>query len=399
MIGCEKTRSTERRRSRAWTTFVRIRRWAAELPVRRARRMAEQRARLAMLSPRDRREQTKRRLVQAALATCVFVLALGFVWIDLGSRPVRAFVPQPPMAAAKLALEPSSIVPKAALPDTRPTADLVVLVSLDGLRPDVITPSMRALHKLFLQGASPHSARTIDKSATLPSHASMVSGVDPDQHGLDFNAYRPERGVISRPTIFSVAHAAGLPTAMFVGKNKLKHLLARPSDAEFKMGGMLCDKLLKFALPHLREARRGLVFLHFADTDSAGHRVGWMTDEYIEAAHKADRCLGRVMDTLEDTGRLDRTLLLVTSDHGGHKRSHGTRLEVDQRIPWYAWGAGVRRGRVPRSVHTTDTAATALAALGLTLPDDMHGQPVKEAFARALGPLGLPMVGKPVEAP
>lgn len=355
-----------------------------------------------MMRPGERREQTVRRVVRGALASMVFLLAVGFAWVDLGTRAVHAIVPPEPALASAKADAPSPVVqgPLAAMPPTaRATADLVVLVSLDGLRPDAITPSMRALHKLYLQGASPQLARTIDKSATLPSHASMVSGVDPDQHGLDFNAYRPDRGVISKPTVFSVAHGAGLPTSMFVGKNKLKHLLARPTDAQFKMGGMLCEKLLKFALPHLREARKGLVFLHFADVDSAGHRVGWMTDEYMQAARTADACLDQVMDTLVDMGRMDRTLLIVTSDHGGHNRSHGTRLDVDQRIPWYAWGAGVKRGRIPRSVHTTDTAATVLAALGLSLPAGTHGQPVAEAFSRPLGPAGMPMVGMPVSKP
>ncbi|MGZ9038927.1 MAG: hypothetical protein ACXW12_17710 [Burkholderiales bacterium] len=46
-----------------------------------------------------------------------------------------------------------------------------------------------------------------------------------------------DRASIARPTMFSVAHAAGLPTYMFVGKAKLKHLLSRPSDAELKVAG------------------------------------------------------------------------------------------------------------------------------------------------------------------
>lgn len=354
-----------------------------------------------MLHPRERRSFLVRRAIQGVLAATVFMVALGFAWVDLGARPANAILASQPSKAAARPEQAERIppTPAAALPVGRPIADLVVLVSLDGLRPDAITPGMRALHKLQAQGASPSYARTIDKSATLPSHASMVSGVEPKAHGLDFNAYKPDRGVIERPTVFSVTHSAGLPTAMFVGKAKLKHLLGRPSDAEFKMGGMLCDKLLKSALPYLQQADRGLVFLHFADTDSAGHRQGWMTKEYLEAAHTADRCLGRVIDTLEAAGRMDRTLLLVTSDHGGHNRSHGTRLDVDQRIPWYAWGAGVRRGRFARAVHTTDTAATVLAALGLDLPAGIHGRPVSEAFTRALGPVGMPILGKPVEGP
>lgn len=328
----------------------------------------------------------------------VFLLAFGLAWSE-AAPPVHAVDPPAGSLAARGAeLWTRGVAPARKLSSAQASADLVVLVSLDGFRPDVIAPDMHALHKLYLQGASPHIARTIDKSATLPSHASMVSGVDPSQHGLDFNSYRPDHANIERPTVFSVAHAAGLPTAMFVGKAKLKHLLGKPTDANFTMGGMICDKLLKEALPYLQSAERGLVFLHFADPDSAGHRYGWMTGEYEEAARRADRCLGEVMKTIEATGRASRTLLLVTSDHGGHNKSHGTRLDVDAHIPWYAWGAGVHKGRVSRAVHTTDTAATALAALGLERPAGMHGRPVEEALGGMVceEPEGMPLVGPPV---
>jgi hypothetical protein len=332
-----------------------------------------------------------RRLGTRAWLGVLFAL-FASAWVQLPS--VHAI--DPPREFSRETIE--QLRPTRKLASAQATADLVVLVSIDGFRPDVITPEMRALHRLYLQGASAHVARTIDKSATLPSHASMVSGVDPSQHGLDFNSYRPDRGTIERPTVFSVAHAAGLPTAMFVGKAKLKLLLGKPSDAQFVLGGMVCTKLLKEALPYLRSADHGVVFLHFADPDSAGHRYGWMTDEYQEAALRADRCLDEVINTIEQGGKADRTLLLVTSDHGGHGRSHGTRLDADQRIPWYAWGAGAQRGRVGRSVHTTDTAATALAALGLERPAGMHGRPVDEAVSNECGPTGMPLIGAPVAA-
>jgi arylsulfatase A-like enzyme len=321
-----------------------------------------------------------------------FVIAalLAGLWstsMGLEAAPARAVDPE---------LRRPKPAPAATPARTRRAADLVVLVSLDGFRPDVMGPSTPALHRLYLQGASPHVARTISKSATLPSHASMVSGMDASRHGLNFNAFKPDRGSIQRPTVFSVAHSAGLPTAMFVGKQKLKHLLSASTDAQFTMVGMRCERLLNGALAYLQQAKQGVVFLHFSDPDSAGHRHGWMTEPYFEAVRAADRCLERVIDTIEHSGRKERTLLLVTADHGGHNRNHGTRMEVDQRIPWYAWGAGVRRGRFARSVHTTDTAATVLAALGLKLPQEMQGQPVSEAFTAALGPAGLSLVGKPI---
>lgn len=279
------------------------------------------------------------------------------------------------------------------------TADMVIVLSMDGLRPDAITPKTRSLHKLLLQGVSPFKARTIDKSTTLPSHASMVSGFQPDAHGLRFNSWRPNRPAINTPTIFSVAREAGLDAAMFVGKHKLKHLIrGAADDVQFTRAGIFCTRVLREALPYIREHDSGVVFLHFADPDGAGHRHGWMTPEYMTAVRRTDRCLEKLLDTIEDNGKRDRTLLLATSDHGGHGRTHGTRLRADQRIPWFAWGAGVNhRRRVTREVRTVDTAATALAALGLPLPEAMDGQPVLEALGGIPGPSGLPLLGWPLE--
>jgi arylsulfatase A-like enzyme len=154
--------------------------------------------------------------------------------------------------------------------------------------------------------------------------------------------------------------------------------------------------VVKEALPQLQKLKRGVLFMHFADPDSSGHRVGWMTDDYVRAVHAADHCLEQVMNAIEEGGRMSRTLLLVTSDHGGHGRSHGTRMEVDQRIPWFAWGASTRRGRTDRDVHTTDTAATVIAALGLGVPSHMRGKPITEALGATPGPTGMPLVGAPV---
>lgn len=288
---------------------------------------------------------------------------------------------------------------RAAMSPRSGSAKRVVLVSIDGLRPDAISPNMRGLHRLYLQGAYPHVARTIEKSATLPSHASMVTGVDVAHHGIDFNAYKPERGNVRFPTIFSAARAGQLPAAMFVGKSKLRHLLARPGDAHLTVVGQQCRRLVDAAMPTLRETTPGLVFLHFADPDSAGHRIGWMTDDYLTAVDHANDCLERVIETIAGSTARDSTLLIVTSDHGGHNRSHGTRLDVDRRIPWYAWGAGVRRGPIGRPVHTTDTAATVLSALGLPTPQGMQGQPVAEALADARGPSGMNLVGTPLSPP
>ena len=260
-------------------------------------------------------------------------------------------------------------------------AQLVVLISVDGLRHDVVFPHAQTIHGLTITGASAIHSRTISKSSTLPSHASMVSGVDVDQHGLSFNSYRPERGHIQYPTIFSEAQKAGLATALFVGKRKLEHLLNPDTVAHFEVGGVFCNKVTELAIPHLRNAKPGVVFVHFSDPDGAGHRYGWMSSKYITAVRRADDCVADILKALKERGDMDRTLVLVTSDHGGHDHNHGTRKRIDRRIPWILYGAGVKeKARIKRTVYNTDTAATIFHALGVKPPDTIVGQPVLEAF-------------------
>src|SRR5918995_285305 len=64
----------------------------------------------------------------------------------------------------------------------------VLLVSIDGLRPDAIAKfSAPTLQRLIREGRYSLSARTIMPSTTLPSHTSMLSGERPEVHGVSWN--------------------------------------------------------------------------------------------------------------------------------------------------------------------------------------------------------------------
>ena len=107
----------------------------------------------------------------------------------------------------------------ASVPTTRPIAqvDHVLIISIDGLRPDVL---LRAdaprLHKLCDEGTFTFWARSTPASITLPTHVSMLTGVTPEKHAILWNADLPLREPVypSAPTIFELAHKAGISTAM-----------------------------------------------------------------------------------------------------------------------------------------------------------------------------------------
>jgi len=72
--------------------------------------------------------------------------------------------------------------------------------------------------------------------------------------------------------------------------------------------------------------------------------------------------------------------IIVTADHGGHDRDHGSEDSRDVTIPWIAWGRSVKPGQLKQGVKTMDTAATVLSLLGVAEPANWVGKPVIEAF-------------------
>jgi predicted AlkP superfamily pyrophosphatase or phosphodiesterase len=262
----------------------------------------------------------------------------------------------------------------------------VIIISVDGLRPDAIA-RFRAptLQRLMREGAYSLSARTIDPSRTLPSHTSMVTGVKPDVHGITWNANQThDHGTVVTPTIFAVATTAGLHTAGFFSKGKFNHLIvpgtfthsSAPRGDGMWFAGQTTDRVAAY----LARERPHLMMVHIGEPDYAGHTFGWMSTVYGWAVRRADTAVGRVLVAADRAFGPGGYTVLLTSDHGGHRRTHGSTDPRDVTIPWIAWGKGVSAGtELLQGVHTTDTAATALWLLGLSLPS-ATGVPVAGAF-------------------
>jgi 2,3-bisphosphoglycerate-independent phosphoglycerate mutase len=130
-------------------------------------------------------------------------------------------------------------------------------------------------------------------------------------------------------------------------------------------------------------------FLHFADTDSAGHSKKWGSPEYNEALRKIDGLLGKILAMIDGDERLrGKTALIVSADHGGTDYNHGFNTNpINYTIPFYTWGAGVS--------HTDDLYAfnqTSRVNPAVGRPDYMERdkQPIRNGDG---GNLALSMLG------
>ena len=260
-------------------------------------------------------------------------------------------------------------------PSAAPATASILIITIDGLRPDAMAlvqpPNLLAL---AARGAHTMAARTVIPPNTLPAHASLVSGVDPALHGITWGDYRPERGPISVPTLFTLAKAAGMRTALVCGKNVFRQLDAPGSIDHFADLNGGDQAVASEAIANLAGYR--LMLVHFADVDLTGHQAGWMSDAYLRAIGAADEAVGRLLAAVPAT-----TAVIFTSDHGGSGRDHLSTADVDMTIPWMIAGPGVRSGLVlGGTVDIKDTAATAARVLGLQMPPGTPSRVVEEAF-------------------
>ncbi len=307
------------------------------------------------------------------------------------SFPMKRFLLALGALSVSLAIAAQAEGPAAASRRPLPAVERVVIISIDGLRPDcLLRADAPVLHRLLREGASTLEARSVPPASTLPAHASMLTGVAPGKHGIDWNGDPPAgaSGYPAVPAIFELATRAGYRAGFVTGKPKLA-VLARPGSVAFAaiLGGEAGTdaNVSAEAVKMIGEHRPDLLFIHFPGADVAGHARGWDSPEQLAAIAAIDTHVGAVLAALERTGLRATTAVIITGDHGGEGLGHGAGNPASQRIPWLVVGPGVRpgvdlarSGRPP--VRIEDTAATACWLLGLDLPDYFDGRPVREAF-------------------
>jgi hypothetical protein len=207
---------------------------------------------------------------------------------------------------------------------------------------------------------------------------SLFLGVKPGRHGITTNTWTPQ--VRPVPGLIDVIHQAGGSTSAFYNWEQLRDV-ARPGslNASFFLNnchdaeGVGDTALADLAADWLGQHPYTFSFVYFGYVDIAGHDAGFASEPYRQAIANADRCIGRVMDTLPQ-----ECAVIVTADHGGHEQSHGTDCDEDMTIPLILSGPGFPAGaEIEGPVQITDVAPTVLDLLGLAPPNEWIGRPIQ----------------------
>ena len=294
----------------------------------------------------------------------------------------------------------------------------VVLIVIDTLRADHLssygysrttTPNLDRIGK---QGVLFENAISAS-SWTFPSHASILTGVYPSQHGMqDLSSMRlGSAGLSGYTTLSEALEARGYRTAAFsanhyfftssVGLSKgfihFEDYYQSPGDifrrTSLGCAGQMylagCGTFFKRAPEVSQDALTWIgkgtspffVFLNYFGLHEADRRLWKRTrpvwgsdnevDRYDSALTYADAEIGRLFQELQKRGLTDNTLFLLTSDHGQslgqhHLHSHASTLYLEQiHVPLIIWYPGhVPSGvRVATPVSTVSIAATIMSLI------------------------------------
>jgi len=272
-----------------------------------------------------------------------------------------------------------------------------ILVTLDTTRADAlgpwsaeasVTPALDALAAESTVFANAHTVAPL----TVPSHASMLTGLYPIRHRVRDNGLLPLPA--SARTLAEAASEAGIDTAAFLATYVLAPGLALDQgfatydapDPEREEGLTLRDnrrarEMVDRALAWLdvRDPRRPFfLWVHFFDPHApyepaiAFHTGTDSRSLYRGEVAGMDAQLGRFFDALRERGLLDAATVLVVADHGeslgdNGEVTHGAYCyEPTLHVPLFLrrpGGGAAARSEAPVSV--VDVAPTLAEALGV----------------------------------
>jgi arylsulfatase A-like enzyme/Tfp pilus assembly protein PilF len=295
----------------------------------------------------------------------------------------------------------------------------VLLVTIDTLRADALgayggrasTPNLDALaaHGARFDFAHAHAV------VTLVSHASMLTGRYPYEHGIrDNTGYRLPP---NEPTAATLLKARGFSTGAFIGGFPLDHRFGLTPGFDIYDDRMTrsgptgdvdererpADAVVKSALDWINaQPGKWFAWVHVYDPHEPYQPPGeyatrFASDPYLGEVSWTDAALGPLFDRVRSLTR--PTLIVVTGDHGESLGEHGERThslfayEPTLHVPLIVAevdpahrDANTAGTVIQTPVRHVDLLPTLLASAGAPAADGLPGASLLETIAAGRGP-------------
>jgi len=204
----------------------------------------------------------------------------------------------------------------------------VVIISIDALHPAALNAAATpTIYKEMTEGTYTLDGYSTNPPKTLISHTAMFTGLTPDKNGKMDNQWQPGEPTINRKTIFDIAKHSGFQSGYFYSKQKLGFLVNDAVDAH----GWSRDDAIDLAESFVKKPGRRFVFLHVSGLDFVGPEFGWLSPEYLEELSYIDEYLTPLIRLVKEQKNY---LIIITSDHAGHDKIHGSQHPDDYKLPF-----------------------------------------------------------------
>ena len=295
---------------------------------------------------------------------------------------------------------------------TRDSRLNVLLVTLDTTRADrigcygyqaAVTPALDDLAErgmLFERAYAP-------APQTLPSHATMFTGLNPPEHSLHINGATLDKAI---PTLATVLAQEGYQTAAFVAAPILDSTCglgqgfqtydddltqgekSQTKYMQLRSGRQIVDAALAWLSP--RNTKPFFCWCHLFDPHEPRQAhprefgATFRERTYDAEIAYADLHVGRLLEFLRKQGLENQTLVIVVGDHGEGLGEHGEDehgymiYNSTMRVPLVLSCPPIipSRRRSAEPVALVDLLPTVLDCLGMPIPEELSGQSLKPAF-------------------
>jgi predicted AlkP superfamily pyrophosphatase or phosphodiesterase len=232
-------------------------------------------------------------------------------------------------------------------------AEHVVVITIDGFRPDFyLDSSWNTVHlqELLKKGVYAKGVNSVFPSMTYPSHTTIVTGVQPAKHGIYYNTgpsnipYWNDSS-IKVPTVWSAAQKKGLKVASLlwpvsadapvmydipdIGSmgDSIREQFSKPAGfiADLKKNVFNDSSRIEYGKDHnvaaiaayvIKKDQPNLMTIHFFSVDHYEHEQGRQGPLVKAAIADADSSVGIIINALKEAGIWEKTVLIVTGDHG-----------------------------------------------------------------------------------
>jgi predicted AlkP superfamily pyrophosphatase or phosphodiesterase len=204
----------------------------------------------------------------------------------------------------------------------------VIIISIDALHPAALNAQATpTIYEEMREGAYTLNGYSTNPPKTLISHTAMFTGLGPDENGKSDNQWQPGEPTINRKTIFDSAKRHGFQTGYFYSKEKLGYLINDAVDVH----RWSPEDAIDLAEALVKKPGRHFVFLHVSGLDFVGPEYGWLSAEYMEELSYIDEYLTPIIRLVKEQKNY---VIIITSDHGGHDKIHGSQYPDDYKLPF-----------------------------------------------------------------